>query len=341
MTPEMTATEVAPATASEAQKPRDRRGGLPFALVFSVFATLLALGIGLGFTIHKSYVGFERAAARHVPPDATLVARWDVEKVSLFEPTRRFLLPLIDQSSPGHRAPPARRDRFAKQSGAVLGRDLREVLATFGPRPGDWSVLLAGSFPAGDLVAAAQRTLSAEGIEWRSVAPGRIAAPSGVALGQGADGVLVLASSVARLDASLAVHPLLPEVPRVGAGSLLLRGSSGGLPPGGSELLAALGSPDEIRAEAQWATPMPIRLDLHFAGSPPPDMTERVRRALSSVFGEDLIRLERQYAPVAIQPAGNRAFRVDLLLDDTALERVANRAAGTVERELGLGPAQD
>jgi hypothetical protein len=86
---------------------------------------------------------------------------------------------------------------------------------------------------------------------------------------------------------------------------------------------------------------MPIRLDLHFAGSPPPDMTERVRRALSSVFGEDLIRLERQYAPVAIQPAGNRAFRVDLLLDDTALERVANRAAGTVERELGLGPAQD
>lgn len=341
MTPEATATELGAATATEAPKPRDRRGGLSFALVFGVFVTLLVLGIGLGFKIHKSYVGFERAAARHVPPDATLVLRWDVEKVSLFEPTRRFLLPLLDRSPPGHSAPPARRERFAKESGAVLGRDLRELLVTFGPGPGDWSVLLAGSFPAGDLVQAAQRTLSAEGAKWGSVGPQRIVSPTGIALGQGADGVLVVASSVERLDVALSVRPVVPEIPRVGAGALLLRGSKPGLPAGGSELLAELGSPAEVQAEAHWATPMPIHLDLRFAGDPPSDMSDRVRRALTTVLGNDLLRVERQYAPVVVQPAGNRAIRVDFLLDDTALERIANRAAGTVEQALTLGPAQE
>ena len=341
MTPEVTATDLPAATTAEAPRQRDRRGGLSFALVFGVFVTLLALGIGLGFTIHKSYVGFERAAARHVPPDATLVVRWDVEKVSLFEPTRRFLLPLLDQSPPGHRAPPARRERFAKASGAVLGRDLREMLATFGPGPGDWTVLLAGSFPAGDLVQAAQRTLSAEGAEWRAVGPQRIVSPRGVALGQGADGVLVFASSVERLDSALTIRPLAPEIPRVGAGALVVRGSKAGLPTSGSELVSALGSPEEIRAEARWATPMPIRLDLRFAGEPPSDVSDRVRGVLATLLGDDLARVERQYAPVVVQPAGNHAIRVDILLDDTALERAANRAAAAVEHALALGPAQE
>jgi len=341
VTPEASTIDPVAPRAHEATLPRDRRGGLSFALVIGVFATLLALAIGFGFTIHRSYVAFERVAARHVPPDATLVVRWDVEKVTLFEPTRRFLLPLLDRSPPGHHAPPERRDRFAKQGGSVLGRDLREVLVAFGPAAGDWSVLLAGSFPSGDLVAAAERTLTAEGLDVRGLGAGRIALPDGKALGQGPDHVLVLASSAARLDAALATHPLVPEVPRIGAGALVLRHASAGLPSGGATWLTELGSPQEIRAEARWGNPLPVALELRWAGDAPSNVPDRVRRVLSQLLGEDLARIEHEHGRMVIQSAGNQSFRVEVLLDGPALERAANRAAENVERELALGPAHN
>lgn len=340
MTPEASTIDPAAPPAREAPLPRDRRGGLSFALVIGVFATLLVLAVAFGFGIHRRYVAFERVAARHVPPDASLVVRWDVEKVTLFEPTRRFLLPLLDASPSGHSAAPGRRDRFDKETGGVLGRELRELLVAFGPAPGDWSVLLAGSFPSGDLVAAAERTLTSEGVACHPLGAGRIALPAGTVLGQGADHVLVLASSAARLDAALATHPLVPNVPRLGAGAFVLRAPTG-LPAGGSRWLTALGSPEQIRGEARWGNPLPLTFELEFGGSPPADEPARVRQVLGELLGDDLARLERENGRVVIQPAGNRAFHVEVLLDGPALERAANRAAETVERELALGPAQD
>src|SRR6185295_4775721 len=152
----------------------------------------------------------------------------------------------------------------------------RELLVAFGPAPGDWSVLLAGSFPAGDLVAAAERTLTGEGIQCRPLGGGRMAVPGGTVLGEGADHVLVLASSAARLDAALALHPVVPNIPRLGAGAFVLRGPTG-LPAGGAAWLEALGSPEEIRGEARWGNPLPLAFELRFAGSPPPNVPERVR----------------------------------------------------------------
>lgn len=341
MTPQAPALEPATAAGPDAPKPRDRRGGLPFSLVFGVFVALLAIGIAGGVSIHRSYVGFERVAARHVPPDATLVLRWDVEKVSLFEPTRRFILPLVDEAPPHKEGRGlSRRERFAQESGIVLGRDLREVLVAFGPGEGDWSVLLGGSFPPSDLAAAAERTFAADGARWRQLAARRIVTDTGVALAQGDDGVLVLASSVARLDAALASHPLAPDVPRLGAGALVVGAGTAGLPKGGAELLAALGSPQAVRGELRWGNPLPLNLELEFASAPPADVKDRIGRALDLLLGEDLPRLEHQYGPVRVQPAGNRAVRVELLVDDTGLERAAKRAAGAVESALGVGPAQ-
>ena len=341
MTPEAEALPEPTAAEPLAPKPRDRRGGLPFAAVAGVFAVLLALGIGLGVTIHRSYVGFERVAARHVPPDASFVLRWDIEKVSLFEPTRRFLLPLLDASSNGA-APtePTRRERFAKQSGAVLGRQLREVLVAFGPGAGDWSVLLAGSFPSSDLIAAAGRTLAAEGSPWRAAGAERLVAPNGVALGRAPDGVVAFASSGARLEAALATHPLVPDVPRLGAGALVFE-PGGGAPEGTSAVLAPLGDVTRVVAVARWGTPMPVTATLNFASEPPADALARVRRSLELLLGDDLPRIERELAPISLKPAGKSALRVELLIDDMALERAGKRVANAVERGLGLGPAPE
>jgi hypothetical protein len=338
---------VTPQTLSEtssaepaAAKPRDRRGGLSFAVVGGVFALLLFLGIGLGVIIHRSYVGFERVAARHVPPDASFVLRWDVEKVSLFEPTRRFLLPLLDATPNGGTPTTAtRRERFADESGAVLGRQLREVLVTFGPGAGDWTVLVAGSFPRADLIAAAERTLAAESSAWRSAGPERLAGPGGVALGRAPDGVVALASSSVRLDAALATHPLQAEVPRLGAGAFVFEPGPG-TPEGVVAVLAPLGPVTRVVAEARWGTPLPLTVTLDFPDTPPADVAARVRRSLELLLGDDLPRIERELAPISVKPAGKRASRVEFVVDDAALEHAGKRAAEAVERVLGVGPAQ-
>jgi hypothetical protein len=341
----MTVREPVVPTSDTARRP-DRGGALSFSAVAAIFATLLVLGVGLAFVIHRSYVGFTRVAAYHVPPDTSLVVRWDVEKISLFEPTRRYLLPLFDYPdvAPAPAAKPAknvapppktRRDRFADRSGSMLGRDLREVVALFGPGEGDWAIALAGSFAPGDLVAAVEQTLREEGRPWRVLAPGRLIAPGGTALGRAEDGVVVVASSSERLDAVLGTHEPLPEVPRVGAGALRLRATPTGLPRDVTEALGSLGAVTEVTGSARWGTPLPVDLELRFAGPPPADATARIRTLAGRLLGDDLPRLEREAARISVQPAGNEALRVSVLLDDIALERLAKLTATTVERSLG------
>jgi hypothetical protein len=93
----------------------------------------------------------------------------------------------------------------------------------------------------------------------------------------------------------------------------------------------------EVTGEAQWGSPLTVELGIRFTGAPPPDSEARIRRVLTELLGDDLARLERQLAPISVQPAGNQMLRVRLLFDDVALERAANRAAELVERALGPG----
>lgn len=351
----------------EPARSADRGGALSFPVVMGIFGVLLALGLTLAVVIHRRYVGFVRVAAHHVPPDTTLVVRWDVEKVSLFEPTRRFLLPLLDSVHgppyvPAPNAAPApngglealpatgasapksastaesRRDRFARESGAMISRDVREAVALFGPGEHDWAVVLAGSFPKTDLVAAAAHTLEAESWPWRPLGADRLVSPGGAALGRASDGALVLASSAARLDAVLVERPALPEVPREGAAALRALPIATGLPTGAEELFEVLGHPLEVDARAEWGSPLPVHLTLHFPGPPPADANERVRRALELLLNGDLERIERVTAPVRVQSAGNQELFVTLLLDDDALNQVANRAALAIDRVAGTRP---
>ena len=52
---------------------------------------------------YRSLIHYERRAALHLPGDADFVARLDLEQVVMFEPVRKYLLPLIDEA-PLHRA---------------------------------------------------------------------------------------------------------------------------------------------------------------------------------------------------------------------------------------------
>lgn len=321
----------------------DRGGALSFRIVMAIFAVLLALGLGLGVVIHRSYVGFERVAAHHVPPDAALVVRWDVEKVALFEPTRKFLLPLLDRGGPhgasatsgasvtnGASTTDSRRERLARESGSMIARDLREVVALFGPGEHDWALVFAGSFPKGDLIAAVSRTLEKEGWGWRALGADRLASPDGPVLGRAADGAFILASSPARLDAVMPLRPVPPEVPRVGAGALRLHPVPAGLPAGTTQLLELLGRPAAVDATAEWGSPLPVHFLLHFAGPVPADANARIRHALGVLLPEDLARIEHENGPARIQSAGNQDLSVTVLLDDIALEHAAYRVATTV-----------
>ncbi len=344
----MTTTAPEPAVPPVDAAPRaDRGGALSFATVGAIFGGLLVLGLALGFVIHRSYVGFERAAAHHVPPDTSLVVRWDVEKVSLFEPTRRFLLPLLDfphvlpvpppkaGAQAGKPLPVTRRDRFAERSGTMLGRDLREVVALFGPGEHDWAVVLGGSFAPGDLVAAVEQTLAEEGRTARVVGPERLVT-GGVSLGRASDGVVVIASSSERLEAALAPRAPLPDVPREGAGALRLGPGRTGLPAGVVEELGSLGHVRGVTGAARWGSPLALELEVEFEGNPPADAKERIRALAARLLGPDLARLERENAPISVQSAGNQTLRIRVLLDDPALERLVKRAADAVER--GVGP---
>jgi hypothetical protein len=308
----------------------DRGGGLSFAVVGGVFAVLLALGVSLGVYIHGRYVAAERVVARHLPPDAALVVRWDVEKVTTFEPTRRFLLPLVDSARPSSRTGSAsgdgRTERLRKTTGLSLGRDLRELAVVVGPGGDDWAVVAGGSFPKGSVVAASERLLADEGWRWTTNGKSGLVAPEGVALGQATDGALVMASSPELLARCLPATANEPIVPRTGAGTLVARLDRPGVAPSVRAFVAPLGDVAELRVEAEWGSPLPVTVTFRYAREVPADVRLRFRKMLVSLLGDRLSEIERAGGPIDVQPAGNLTVRARLRLDDTALESAADQA---------------
>lgn len=296
--------------------------------VGGVFVVLLALGLSLGFYIHGRYVAAERVVARHVTRDAALVVRWDLEKVTTFEPTRRFLLPLFDATrtpQPGE----SRTERLKDATGLSLGRDLREVAFVLGPGAEEWAVVLGGSFPKTDLVAASERLLLDEGWRWSRAGSDRLIAPEGVALGQAKDGALVLASGPPALARALPASSDELVVPRTGAGTLIARVGQPGFPASARAIIEPLGELTELRVQAEWGSPLPVTVTMRYARSVPPDVDARFRRVLAGLVGDRLAEIERAGGPIVVQPAGNLAVQARFRLDDTALETVADRARAT------------
>jgi hypothetical protein len=308
---------------------KDRSGSRSFPVVISVFAALIVAGITLGVVIHSRYVAFERTVARHVPEQAAFVIRWDVEKITLFEPTRRYLLPLLDAAPGDARAPAGatRRKRFAEATGLDVGRDLREAMAVIGPREGQWALVLGGAFPETGVVPALERLLGEEGQSVRRLGEEALEGPNGISFGKASDGALVLASSPESLRAALPVRGLVDGVPRTGAGSLVLRADGPGLSSDVRGVLAELGDVTRIEALATWGTPLAIDVTVHYRGTPPPNALERARRVIGELIGPGTVPPTEMVSDTS--PTSPRiTFRT--YLSDEALERVARRSGDSV-----------
>jgi hypothetical protein len=295
----------------------------------SAFVVLLAIGVASGIAIHRRFIGFERVVARHVPNDVTLAVRWDVEKVTLFEPTRRFLLPLLDETptddlDPGDRS---RRRRLARKSGLEIGRDLREALALFGPGPSDWAIVAGGSFPKAGVSEAVLNVLADEGRRLQRIGEERLEAPEGIAFGRASDGALVIASSRERLEAALAVRDATEAIPRSGAGSFVLRTDTSGPSSASRDVLAVLGDVSRVEGIASWGSPLIVDVTVHYRDRSPADALSRARRALALLFGPGPVPPTEVLSRDA---AGGPRMTFRISLNDEALERAARRAGDSV-----------
>ena len=182
----------------------NQRPTLPFRFVAIVLSSLVLAVIAGGVYVYLRHVRYERVAVRHVPTGATAAARVDVERILLFEPVRRRLLPLGNRVAERRDLPP-RLTRIERETGLKLGIQLREVLLALGPAPADWVLVLGGLFPRSDVIAGIERVLEAEGQRLQPLAGADafVATGGGWAMGHAVDGVLVVASSVERLRAAL------------------------------------------------------------------------------------------------------------------------------------------
>lgn len=185
---------------------RGRR--VSWKLVMGALAALTLAAVVSAVVIYEKYIQYDRIAALHLPSDTTAVARVDVEKLALYDPVRRHLLPLLDDSwggaSAGPSSLPARRERIRVRTGVDLAIDLREIVVARGPTWNDWVVVVSGKFPHHGVVTGMAKVLAEEGAGWQ-LSPDKqsLLAPTGVALGQAADGSVILASSAARLGQAL------------------------------------------------------------------------------------------------------------------------------------------
>jgi hypothetical protein len=122
---------------------RSRGGAVPFRVVGFGLGVLAAIALVIGLGAYFELLRYRRVAAHHVPADTAIAVRIDVEQVVLYEPVRKYLIPLIDAIEPHGTG---RVDRLRRQGGINLGLELREVVVAVGPTAHDWVVVVGGLF---------------------------------------------------------------------------------------------------------------------------------------------------------------------------------------------------
>jgi hypothetical protein len=188
-------------------------------------ACLAALGVWVAY---RELIQYERRAAEHLPTGVGFAGRLDLEQVLLFEPVRRHLFPLIDKlpltSSPASRSTSKanyRLTRLRELAGVNVGLDLREILVAGGEETDDWVLVLGGLFQRQGLVRAIESLLREEQVPGLA-REGDVLSfqPWGIALGQAADGSLILASNRRTLASALPATQRFIELglARTGAG---------------------------------------------------------------------------------------------------------------------------
>jgi hypothetical protein len=254
----------APSSSGAATNPRPAYG---FKAVWAVFFGSLVAAALVGLGIYFFVLRYVPVLHRHVPPDAAVAVRLDLEQVVMFEPARKHLLPLAE----GTRAADGRTrvERLADGAGIQLARDIRELGLVVGPRKDEW-LLLAGGFFRRGAVPELTRVLASEAPAWQLAADGVARGPGGLALTQADDGVLILGSSE---EGVLRARHLSSgsEALRAGAWSVLARDP-------------------QLLAEGSLALPMQVRVVLggNAAQLEPTARVLRLQSALSAAGLDDL-----------------------------------------------------
>lgn len=207
---------------------RDRRA-ISFRSL-ALVGVVLAVCAGIGaYIAYRELIHYERRAVDHLPLGTAAVARLDLEQVVLFEPVRRYLLPVLSEvplaeEDRGGPSGGVRRDRLAslRESGINLAFDLRELMVAVVAPTGGWVVVLGGLFEREGMVDAIERLLTQEGVRCTRTGPTLRFDFWGTALGQAQDGTLILASSPAVLESALPATRRYAElgVTRDGAGGV-------------------------------------------------------------------------------------------------------------------------
>lgn len=214
-------------------EPLQRAGQERRAISFRALALVglvLAICAGIGaYVAYRELIHYERRAVEHLPLDTAVVARLDLEQVVLFEPVRRYLLPVVSEvplaeEPRGAGGEAVRRDRLAslRESGINLAFDLREMMVAVVAPSGGWVVVLGGLFERESMVDAIERLLREEGVSCTRTGGTLRFDFWGTALGQAEDGALIMASSPAVLESALPATQRYVElgVTREGAGGV-------------------------------------------------------------------------------------------------------------------------
>lgn len=170
-----------------------------------VYAALIALTIGAAAVstyAYFKYIQYDRVALFHVPSNAALAFYLNVEKVTLFDPVRRYGLPLVDELGASGQAA-GRLARIKSRTGLDPAVQLREIAFSRGPTADDWTLVLAGKFPKRGVVAGIASVLRQEKNPPHLSRNGAILTGAGWTLGQARDGALVIASRPTVLSAAL------------------------------------------------------------------------------------------------------------------------------------------
>lgn len=188
------------------------RRGRSFKLVMAVAVGLLVLAALIAALAYYRFLRYERVAAYHVPPAAAWAVRLDVERVVLFEPVRKHLLPLVNRlggprvTVPGESRSADLLAALRQELGLNLGMDLREIVVSGGPSPAEWVLVLGGIFPRRDdlLVRVSETLLRETGLTTHVARDSLLLFDAGrLALAQAEDGSLILGSSASLVELAL------------------------------------------------------------------------------------------------------------------------------------------
>jgi hypothetical protein len=278
------------AASSISEEAPDRRsGGQSYKRIYVAFFGLLLVAGTVAAVMYFKLLHYERAAALHLPPDTTVVARIDVENVVLFEPVRKHLLPLANELRAGDPKLKSRLKRLEQHTRIELAVDLREIAVARGSAPGDWVIVFGGLFPKQNVVSGLRQVFAEEGLQGDLSSDGtRLTLGNGLTLGQAEDGCILIAASAARLESALPRQDTFQRL-------LLARDGAGGFALAGDFARALADAPfvsavpelreiTRVQGELQLGNPLQIssQVELKQQGEPA-EVERRVRATLDAL----------------------------------------------------------